>query len=163
MPSASDEAAAEAWLRWFHASRYGRCRSYLCATYGLEPADAEALINTAALRVVVHWATLQTPLSYFWTTLRRVVQLHLCAVAKEQRRQDAYARQQHFLTTLASCTARQVADLLASVPPRQRQLLGWFVQGYDDTQVAAQLGTTPHSVRQARHAIYVALRQRRAC
>jgi FixJ family two-component response regulator len=56
-----------------------------------------------------------------------------------------------------------VADLLAAVPSRQRQLLGWFVQGYADAQVAAQLGTTAHAVRQARHATYVALRQREAC
>ena len=162
MQSAADEAAVEAWLRWFQTSRYARCRAYLCATYGLEPADAEALINTAALQVVAHWATLQTPLAYFWTTLRRAVQQHLSALARDQGRRDAYARQQRFHATLAACTAREVADLLASVPPRQRQLLKWFVQGYEDTQVAAQLGTTPHAVRQARYATYVALRQRRA-
>jgi len=163
MRSASDEVAAEAWLRWFQVSRYSRCRAYLCATYGLEPADAEALMNTAALQVLAHWATLQTPLAYFWTILRRAVQQHLGAVARDQQRRAAYARQQRFQTKLAACTAHQVADLLAAVPPRQRQLLAWFVQGYDDAQVAAQLGTTPHAVRQARHAIYVALRQREAC
>src|SRR5262245_5412066 len=159
MLSPSDEAAAEAWLRWFQASRYSRCRAYLCATYGLEPADAEALMNTAALQVVARWATLQTPLAYFWTTLRRSVQQHLSALAREQRRRAAYAHQQRFHAILATCTAHEVADLLASVPPRQRQLLGWFVQGYDDTQVATQLGTTPQAVRQARHATYVVLRQ----
>ena len=163
MPSASDEAAVETWLRWFHTSRSRRCRAYLCATYGLNPADAEALINTAALQVVTHWATLQTPLAYFWTTLRRAVEQHLGAVARDQRRRAAYARQQHFQAMLTAGTARQVADLLAAVPPRQRQLLGWFVQGYADAQVATQLGTTAHAVRQARHATYVALRQREAC
>ncbi len=163
MLSASDEAAAEAWLRWFQASRYGRCRAYLCATYGLEPADTEALMNTAAFQVVAHWATLQTPLAYFWTTLRRAVQQHLGALAHEQRRRATYAHRQRCQATLAACTAREVADILAAVPPRQRQLLAWFVQGYEDTQVAARLGTTPHAVRQARHAIYVTLRQRRAC
>ena len=163
MQSAADEAAVEAWLRWFQTSRYAHCRAYLCATYGLEPADAEALINTAALQVVAHWATLQTPLAYFWTTLRRAVQQHLRALATEQRRRAAYAHQQRGHATLAAGTARAVADLLATVSPRQRQLLIWFVQGYDDTQVAAQLGTTPHAVRQARHAIYVALRHRGVC
>src|SRR6266571_1214469 len=140
MRSAADEAAVEAWLRWFQASRYGRCRAYLCVTYGLEPADAEALMNTAALQVVAHWDTLRTPLAYFWTTLRRAVQQHLGALAKEQRRREAYTRQQRFHTRLAAGTAREVADILASVPPRQRQLLAWFVQGYEDTQAAAQLG-----------------------
>ena len=163
MRMASEETSVEAWLQWFQASRYGRCRAYLCATYGLEPADAEALMTTAALQVVAHWATLQSPLAYFWTTLRREVRKHLGALAQEQRRRDAYARQQRFHATLAASTAREVADLLAAVHPRQRQLLEWFIQGYEDRQVAAQLGTTPHAVRQARYATYLALRQRATC
>jgi len=162
MQSAAEAAAAEAWLRWFQASRYGRCRSYLCTTYDLEPADAEALINTAALQVVTHWGTLQTPLAYFWTTLRRAVQQHRGAVAREQQRRAAYARQQRFQARLAASATREVADLLESVPPRQRHLLVWFVQGYEDTRVASQLGTTPHAVRQARYATYIALRQQGA-
>jgi hypothetical protein len=163
MRSAADEAAAEAWLRWFQTARYRRCRAYLCVTYGLEPADAEALINTAALQVVTHWGTLQTPLAYFWTTLRRAVQQHRGALAKEQRRRAAYARQQRLHARLAASTAREVADLLAAVPSRQRHLLVWFVQGYADTEVATHIGTTPHAVRQARYATYVALRHRGAC
>src|SRR5438132_7125531 len=117
MRSASDEAAVEAWLRWFQTSRYSRCRAYLCATYGLDPTDAEALINTAALQVVTHWGTLQAPLAYFWTTLRRAVQQHLGALAKEQQRWTTYAHQQRLQAVLASSTTRAVADLLASVPP----------------------------------------------
>jgi hypothetical protein len=162
MQSASEEIAAEAWLRWIQTSRDGRCRAYLCATYGLEPSDAEALSNTAALQVVTHWGTLQTTLADFWTILRRAVQRHLTALARDRRQRDAYACRQRFHATLAACTAHEVADLLAAVPPRQRQLLGWFVQCYEDTLVAAQLGTTPHAVRQARHALYVALRRREA-
>jgi RNA polymerase sigma-70 factor (ECF subfamily) len=162
MRSAADETKAEAWLQWFQTSRYSRCRAYLCMAYGLDPADAEALINTAALQVVTHWGTLQTPLAYFWTTLRRAIQQHLGALAKEQQRRAVYAHQQRVQARLAACTARQVTDLLAAVPPRQRQLLAWFVQGYADTEVAAQLGTTAHAVRQARHATYVALRHREA-
>jgi hypothetical protein len=37
------------------------------------------------------------------------------------------------------------------------------VQGYVDTEVAAHLGATPHAVRQARYATYVALRQWGTC
>jgi FixJ family two-component response regulator len=119
-------------------------------------------MNTAALQVVTHWGTLQTPLAYFWTTLRRAVQQHRSAVARDQRRREAYAHQQCGDARLAACTVRQMTDLLASVPPRQRQLLEWFVQGYTDTEVAVHLGTTPHAVRQARYATYVALRHREA-
>jgi hypothetical protein len=160
MISAAEEASVEAWLRWFQASKYVRCRSYLCATYELEPADAEALINTAYLQVVAHWDTLQTPLAYFWTTLRRAVQKHLGDLARERRRRDTYARQERFHATLAACTVRQVADILSLATPRQRQLLWWFVHGYADTQAAAQLGTTPHAMRQARYETYVDLRKR---
>lgn len=159
MSSVSEEASGEAWLRWFQASRYASCRATLCATYGLEPADAEALMNTASLQVVSHWDTLQSPLAYFWTTLRREVQKHRCALMKERRCQEAYALERQFQAKIEESTVHQVADILEQASPRQRQLLWWFVQGYEDTHVATQLGTTPHAVRQARYATYVALRQ----
>jgi FixJ family two-component response regulator len=119
-------------------------------------------MNTAALQVATHWDTIQTPLAYYWTTLRRAVQQQRSALAKDQQRREAYARQQRWHTMLAASTAHQVADLLDTVPLRQRQLLEWFVQGYEDTEVAARLGTTPHAVRQARYTTYVALRPREA-
>jgi hypothetical protein len=160
MICALEETSVEAWLQWFQETRYVRCRAFLCATYGLEPLDAEALINTAYLQVVVHWDTLQTPLAYFWTTLRREVQKHLHDLTRERQHRDAYALQQRFHTTTAASTDCQVADILALATPRQRQLLWWFVHGYDDTQTAAQLGTTAHAIRQARYEIYVDLRKR---
>ena len=159
MPIIAEEAPGEAWLQWFYTSRSARCRASLCAKYGLEPADAEELMNTAALQVVTHWDTLETPLAYFWTILRRQVQQHLGARAKDQRQREAYAHQQRCDARLTASTTRAVADLLATMPPHQCQLLEWFVQGYTDTEVAAYLGTTPHAVRQARYATYVALRQ----
>src|SRR5215467_6446919 len=119
MQTLAEEATGEAWLQWFYTSRYCRCRSYLCAKYGLEPADAEELMNAAALQVVTHWDTLQTPLAYFWTILRRKVQQHLGALAKGQRQREAYAHQQRFDARLAASTTRAVADLLAATPPHQ--------------------------------------------
>jgi hypothetical protein len=54
-------------------------------------------------------------------------------------------------------TARQVADVLERVSPRQRHLLAWYAQGYDDTQVAACLETAPQAVQVVRHSAYCAL------
>src|SRR2546429_7508101 len=104
-PSAADEPPVDAWWRCFHTSRYRRCRAYLCATYGLDPADAEALINTAALQVAAHWGTLQTPLAYLWTILRRAVQQHLGALARGHRRRGADPRPQRFAPPRAAPTA----------------------------------------------------------
>lgn len=46
------------------------------------------------------------------------------------------------------CRAQHVADLLERIPLRQCHLLEWYAQGYDDTQVAAWLRTSPQAVRE---------------
>jgi DNA-directed RNA polymerase specialized sigma24 family protein len=154
-----EPSAVEAWLQWFETHKYTQCRAYLCATYGLEASDADALINTARMQVFLHWETIQNPLAYFWTILRREVQKHLRGLTRERLRQEAYVLQRRAQDRIEERTAHHVADILSRVPPHQSQLLWWFVHGYDDAQVAVRRGTTPHAVRQARYATYVDLRK----
>jgi hypothetical protein len=160
MTPVRDTSAVEEWLQWFEENKYAQCHAYICATYRLEAPDADALLNTARMQVFLHWETLQTPLAYFWTTLRREVRKHMCGLQRERIHQEAYSRQWWVQARIEASTTRQVADMLEQATPHQRQLLLWFVHGYDDAQVAARLGTTPHAVRQARYVIYVDLRKR---
>jgi hypothetical protein len=114
------------------------------------------------MQVFLHWDTLQSPLAYFWTILRREVSKHLHYYKQEQRCQEAYALERRFQATMEACTSHQVADILELAKPHQRQLLSWFAHGYDDAQVATHLGSTPHAVRQARYETYIDLRTRYA-
>jgi hypothetical protein len=149
-----EATTVEAWLQWFATEKQAAYRAYLCTRYHLAALDAEALINAAQLQVFLHWGTVENPLAYLWQTLKH-------AVAKQGRR-HAYERQQ--LVAYAqqrwvhSHSAAHVATVLERVAPRQRRLLAWYAQGYEDQQVAAWLKTTPQAIRVARHGAYRALR-----
>jgi DNA-binding NarL/FixJ family response regulator len=149
---------ADAWLQWFDTSQQTACRAFLCTQYHLDALDAEALMNTARFQVFLHWGTINNPLAYFWHTLTRAARKHQQHHTDERRQLAVYAQQHRAHPDHATRTAQQVADLLERVTPRQRHLLEWFMQGYDDTQVAEWLTTTPQAVRVARHGAYQALR-----
>ena len=158
MIPARDPSSAEAWLQWFDASTYARYRATLCITYGTAPEDADILINIARLQVFLHWATIEHPLAYFWHILKYEVGKERQRRTRERRQLAAYARQRRYQTHGTARTSEHLADVLARVAPRQRRLLEWFAQGYEDAQVAAWLQTTPQAVRAARHSAYRALR-----
>ena len=158
MLSACAPSSAEAWLEWFEVCKAAPCRTYLCTTYGLNATDAEAVINTARLQVFRHWDNLKNPLAYFWQTLKHAAAKQGQHHARERQRLAAYVQQRQVHDDLAARTAQHVADLLERVSLHQRRLLVWFLQGYDDTQVAAWLETTPLAVRLGRHSTYRTLR-----
>jgi RNA polymerase sigma factor (sigma-70 family) len=45
--------------------------------------------------------------------------------------------------------ARQVLAALAALPPRQRQVMAWIIDGFGATEIARELGVSPESVRQS--------------
>ncbi|WP_380283724.1 RNA polymerase sigma factor [Kitasatospora purpeofusca] len=66
---------------------------------------------------------------------------------------------------LAEMESRQeLLDLLGSLPPRQRQVLAWSVDGYSPTEIAEELGINPATIRanlmKARRAVAGRLRNR---
>jgi hypothetical protein len=91
MITARNTTSVEAWLAWFETIKYAQCRASLCTTYGLNTADAEALMHTARLQVFLHWATLENPLAYFWQTLKHAAGKHGRCRTHERRRLAAYA------------------------------------------------------------------------
>ena len=160
MIPADNTTSVEAWLEWFEVAKSAQCRAYLCTRDGLNAVDAEALMNTARLQVFLHWATITHPLAYFWRTLRHAVGQQGQRHTHQRRRLAAYARQRRVHTHGAVRTAQHVGIMLEQVSLRQRQILAWYAQGYNDPQVAAWLGTTPQAVRVARHGAYQTLRAR---
>jgi DNA-directed RNA polymerase specialized sigma24 family protein len=158
MPLTHESTTVDAWLEWFATEKQAACRAYLCTRYRLDALDAEALINSAQLQVFLHWDTLENPLAYLWQTLKHAVVKQGRRRAYERQQLMTYAQQRQVHSRVASHTAAHIADVLERVAPRQRRLLMWYAQGYEDQQVAAWLKTTPEAVRVARHSAYRALR-----
>ena len=155
-------AAAEAWLAGFETTQVASCRSYLCTVYRLEPADADAVINTARWQVYRYWTSIENPLGYFWQTLRRAACAYRRQLMREQHQQQAYTTWWQWHQQQSAYITQQVGDALEGTSPRERQLLQWFTLGYDDTQVASWLQTSPAAIRVRRHAAYRTLRARMA-
>ena len=153
-----ESTTVDAWLQWFATEKQAACRAHLCTRYRLDALDAEALINAAQLQVFLHWSTLENPLAYLWQTLKHAVAKQGRRRAYERQQLMAYAQQRRVHSHGAARTAEHVAAVLERVAPRQRRLLAWYAQGYEDQQVAAWLKTTPEAVRVARHSAYRALR-----
>ena len=152
------ERGVDAWLQWFVTAKQAACRAYFCTRYHLEALDAEALMNAALLQVFLHWDSIENPLAYFWQTLRHAVGKQRQRRSHERQRLVAYAQQRRLHTHSTARTTQHMADLLERASPRQRQLLEWFAQGCEDTEVATWLRTTPQAVRVARHSAYCTLR-----
>ena len=153
-----ESTTVDAWLQWFATEKQAACRAYLCTRYRLDALDAEALINAAQLQVFLHWSTLENPLAYLWQTLKHAVAKQGRRRVYERQQLMAYAQQRRLQAHGAVRTAEHVAAVLVRVAPRQRRILAWYAQGYEDQQVAAWLKTTPEAVRVARHGAYCALR-----
>jgi hypothetical protein len=157
MISAQAPTTVDTWLQWFDTYKQASCWAFLCTRYHLDVLDADALMNTARFQVFLHWTTVKNPLAYFWHTLTHAVSKPRQRHIYERRQLVAYAHQHQIHVRHAARTAQQVADLLERVSPHQRCLLAGWVQGYDDTQVAIRLRTTPQAIRVARHRAYRAL------
>ena len=153
-----ESTTVDAWLEWFATEKQDTCRAYLCTRYGLDALDAEALINDAQLQVFLYWPTLENPLAYLWQTLKHAVAKQGRRRAYELQQLMAYAQQCRVHSHSAARTAAHIGAVLEHVAPRQRRLLAWYAQGYEDRQVATWLTTTPEAVRVARHSAYCALR-----
>ncbi|WP_326733293.1 RNA polymerase sigma factor [Streptomyces sp. NBC_01022] len=60
---------------------------------------------------------------------------------------------------------QEILGLLESLPPRQRQVLAWSVDGYSPSEIAEELGIDPATVRanlmKARHSVASRMKARR--
>jgi hypothetical protein len=115
-------------------------------------------MNAALLQVYLHWVTLKHPLAYFWHTLMHEVWEYTRQRAYDQQWLVAYGGQHWLCTYDAERITQQVADVLERIPPCQQQLLKWQIQGYNDTQIATWLQTTPQAIRVKRHRLIHTLR-----
>jgi ATP/maltotriose-dependent transcriptional regulator MalT len=159
MDTTSPPAEAEAWLHWFQQHKFLQYRTYVCIRYGLNPQDAESFILEAAYEVWRHWATVRQPCAFLATTLRHLVAHARQRQATEQARLHAYVEtQQRDLESQARLMTR-VAAVLATVSPRECQVLEGFAHGVDDSTVAAALAITPATVRWVRRQVCRRLQQ----
>jgi RNA polymerase sigma factor (sigma-70 family) len=115
---------------------------------GARPPDATDIAQDTMIKAYQRWSEIHQPQS--WT--RRVASRALVRrIASVEDFVDDPPEHSSLLPTLTSVEAweqrHEVLRLLDRLPPRQRQVLAWALDGYTPAEIADELEITPEAVR----------------
>jgi len=118
-------------------------------------ADADRAAEIAQMTFVKAfecWDVIRAPRAW----IRRVAVNELTAARQAARREtpqatlpDSPAPVSPALAVELTEEARQVLAALQALPPRQRQVMAWIIDGFGATEIAREFGVSPESVRQS--------------
>lgn len=141
---------------FYHAERRSLVRFVMFL--GCADADAaEDIAQTAFARAFPAWGTIRFPQAW----LRKVAQneyiRHCRAAARETSLEAAPERAERPAGLSAAIALEQQADtrevltaVIADLPPKQRQVMAWYWDGFSDAEIAAELGDSVEVVRKNR-------------
>jgi RNA polymerase sigma factor (sigma-70 family) len=113
--------------------------------------EAAEIAQATFFKAFEGWDVIRTPRAW----IRRVAVNELTAARKAARREtpqatlpDAPVPVSTALAVELTEEARQVLAALQALPPRQRQVMAWIIDGFGAAEIARELGVSPESVRQ---------------
>ena len=129
--------------------------AFLCAA-GFDREDAQDAAAEAMMYAYRRWASVRSPRAWVRKVAIRI------AVRNAQRVRESTARamdlihpQRYDLSgPMAEVDERlRLLDLLKVLPPRQREVIAWSLDGFSAAEIAEQTGLAPATVRSTlRHA-----------
>jgi RNA polymerase sigma-70 factor (ECF subfamily) len=114
--------------------------------YGADVHAAADAAHDAFAEAYPQWDTIQNP--------RAWLRLVACRIYYRSRLRDTPVGEVPDRPVIYEDTAeireqgRRVTEALAALPERQRQVMAWHLDGYDNTEIARQLRITAAAVRQ---------------
>jgi len=114
--------------------------------YGADVHAAADAAHDAFAQAYPQWDTIQNP--------RAWLRLVACRIYYRRRLRDTPVEEVPDRPVIYEDTAeigeqgRRVSEALAALPERQRQVMAWHMDGYDNTEIARQLRITAAAVRQ---------------
>lgn len=155
LPGALDEAEADRARRAvdedfsaFYRADIRALTGFLLHHGAVLPVAAD-IAQESMIQAHRYWSGLDSPRAWVRTVAARMLARRTAAIREDPvdeipeptsllPRPDAYAEFEARYDVLA---------VLRSLPPRQRQILAWTLDGYTPADIAAQLGITPEAVR----------------
>lgn len=111
--------------------------------------EAADLAQDAMVKAFARWGTLTNPKAWIRTVASRGLIRSRLACLEDPV--DAVPEPTALVNAPADLTEveehHKVLTLLDLLPPRQRQVLAWTLDGYKPAEIAADLGITPEAVR----------------
>lgn len=113
--------------------------------------QAAEIARATFFKALQTWDTIHSPRAW----IRRVAKNELMAARLAARREapyetmpDAQAPVSTGLAVELNDEGRQVIAALRTLPPKQREVMAWIVDGFSAAEIARELGVSPESVRQ---------------
>jgi RNA polymerase sigma factor (sigma-70 family) len=114
--------------------------------------EAAEIAQVTFVKALEGWHVIRAPRAW----IRRVALNELTAARQAARREtpqatlpDAPVPVSTALAVELSEEARQVLAALQALPPGQRQIMAWIIDGFGAAEIARELGVSPESVRQS--------------
>jgi RNA polymerase sigma factor (sigma-70 family) len=114
--------------------------------------EAAEIAQLTFVKAFEGWDAIRTPRAW----IRRVAANELTACRQAARRETPQAALPDSPVPVSTALAvelteeaSQVLAALEALPPRQRQVMAWIVDGFGAAEIARELGLSPASVRQS--------------
>ena len=165
MPVLSETVADVDFAAFYQSERRSLVRFVMFL--GCADADmAEDIAQTAFTRAFPVWTEIRLP--HAW--LRKVAQneffRHCRAAARETSLEAAPERADRVAGISVAMALEQQSDtrevlaaVIAGLPPKQRQVMAWYWDGFSDAEIASQIGDSDAAVRKNRSRAMKKLKQ----
>jgi RNA polymerase sigma factor (sigma-70 family) len=114
--------------------------------------EAAEIAQVTFVKAFQGWDVIRAPRAW----IRRVAVNELTAARQAARRETPLATLPDSPVPVSTALAvelteeaRQVLAALQALPPRQRQVMAWIIDGFGAAEIARELGVSPESVRQS--------------
>lgn len=150
LPAESGELRDAEFAAFFRAEHKKLIRFMLAIGAGGD--EAAEVAQVTFVRAFEGWDVIRAPRAW----IRRVAVNELTASRRAARREtpqatvpDVPAPVSTALAAELTEEARQVLAALRQLPPGQRQVMAWIIDGFGAAEIASELGVSPESVRQS--------------
>ena len=150
VPVGSGGPRSVEFARFFRAE-HSKLIRFVMAT-GAGGDEAAEIAQVTFVKAFESWDVIRVPRAW----IRRVAVNELTAARQAARRQTPHATLPDAPVPVSTALAvelteeaRQVLAALQELPPRQRQVMAWIIDGFGATEIARELGVSPESVRQS--------------
>jgi RNA polymerase sigma factor (sigma-70 family) len=150
LPADSGRLRGSEFAEFFRAEHKKLIRFVIAIGAGAD--EAAEIAQVTFVKAFESWDQIRAPRAW----IRRVAVNELTAVRQAARREipqaavpDAPVPVSTALAVELTDEARQVIAALQALPPRQRQVMAWIVDGFGAAEIARELGISPESVRQS--------------
>jgi RNA polymerase sigma factor (sigma-70 family) len=150
LPAASGGLGDAEFAEFFRAEHKKLIRFVMAIGAGGD--EAAEVAQVTFVKAFESWAVIRAPRAW----IRRVALNELAAARLTARRETPQATLPDTPVPVSTALAvelteegRQVLAALQALPPRQREVMAWIIDGFGAAEIACELGISPESVRQS--------------